>query len=184
MSIEIRLLDKSDWKAFRELRLAALADSPQAFWAELSIERAYSAEQWASFLRNAMWLVAADNGAPVGIAGLFRRAELPGEVEVIGMWVAPECRRRGVATLLLDTCQRSLDDGSPSTLSLWVTDGNDAARRCYESFGFRRTGERVALPRQPDLFEARMRLSRARPMSDPTDDRNHHKEEQCEAQPS
>jgi ribosomal protein S18 acetylase RimI-like enzyme len=60
---------------------------------------------------------------------------------VISMWVDPRTRGRGAGRALLDAVvawARDRDRGRPIRLS--VTDGNDAARRLYERYGFADTG--------------------------------------------
>ena len=49
------------------------------------------------------------------------------------------------------------------TLTLWVTEGNDPAKRLYESLGFQPTGERADLPHAAATGEERMQLA----LSDP-----------------
>ena len=56
--VSIDRLGGDDWQTLRDLRLAALQESPNAFWAKLSDERRYSREQWTSFLGAATWFVA------------------------------------------------------------------------------------------------------------------------------
>ena len=44
-----------------------------------------------------------------------------------------------------------------AAVSLWVLDGNDAAREFYMAIGFVPTGERQLAPGSSDLHEQRMR---------------------------
>jgi hypothetical protein len=85
--VSVDRLGGDDWQTLRDLRLAALQDSPHAFWAQLSDERRYSVEQWTSFLGAVAWFVARrGDGPPIGMAGLLQQNPGP---ELIGMWVAP-----------------------------------------------------------------------------------------------
>jgi len=82
---EHRPLGRRRWQTLRDLRLAALQESPNAFWAKLSDERRYSREQWTSFLGAVAWFVARrDNDPAIGMAGLLQEEAGP---ELIGMWV-------------------------------------------------------------------------------------------------
>ena len=83
--MSIDRLGGDDWQTLRDLRLAALQESPNAFWAKLSDERRYSREQWTSFLGAVAWFVARrDNDPAIGMAGLLQEEAGP---ELIGMWV-------------------------------------------------------------------------------------------------
>ena len=50
-------------------------------------------------------------------------------------------------------------DGGAGTVALWVADGNDRARRCYERLGFVPTGVRQPLPSDPAVGEELLRRS-------------------------
>jgi ribosomal protein S18 acetylase RimI-like enzyme len=178
----IERLDSSQWEVFRDLRLAALAESPTAFWSNHADEAAYGQHDWAAFVNAATWLVAwtatADlvhsrHSGPNGILGLLRRPELPAEPEIIGMWVAPPARRHGLGGRLLDEAStRAAADGARG-LTLWVLEHNDGAARLYRRHEFHFTGEQMTLPRDPGVIELRMRkvLGAGRPAGSthPTD---------------
>jgi ribosomal protein S18 acetylase RimI-like enzyme len=60
---------------------------------------------------------------------------------VISMWVEPSARGRGIGRALLDAVVEWAKERDPSrAIRLSVTDGNDAARRLYERYGFVDTG--------------------------------------------
>jgi len=154
--VSIDRLGGDDWQTLRDLRLAALQESPNAFWAKLSDERRYSREQWTSFLGAVAWFVARrGNGPPIGMAGLLQQDPGP---ELIGMWVAPHERGQGVGAMLtravVDLATRQ---GAPS-VGLWVTDGNNNARTMYQRLGFEFTGEWAPLPHDAATGEHGMRI--------------------------
>jgi ribosomal protein S18 acetylase RimI-like enzyme len=79
-------------------------------------------------------LAVADDGSVVGAIVL---ATIPGDPPANGPWVIDVFRHpdyRGVGRALV---QRALALAEADTLGLIVTEGNDAARRLYESLGFR-----------------------------------------------
>ncbi|WP_244963124.1 GNAT family N-acetyltransferase [Nocardioides dongkuii] len=137
---EVRILAAAeDWRAFREVRLRALADAPDAFGATLVEAETLPDEVWrerAAAARGRALLVLEDD-RPVAMGGVF----VPdGEDPMIwGMWTAPEARGCGHAGRLLrellDWCRaRDL------AVRLHVTEGNEAARRLYVGHGFVPTG--------------------------------------------
>jgi GNAT superfamily N-acetyltransferase len=163
MDVVMDKLEPQDWELLREMRLASLADSPDAFWATLADESGYDRYQWEAFVRAAAWFVASTgSGDRVGIAGALTRAEAPDEPELIGMWVAPAARGHGVGAALVDAvCAWATEQAAP-VIGLWVIDGNDPARGVYLRAGFIETGERAPLPRDLNQVELRMRKELAR----------------------
>jgi ribosomal protein S18 acetylase RimI-like enzyme len=156
--VQVSRLEQQDWQTLRDVRLAALADAPYAFWATLQDESRFGKGQWQSFLAAATWWTARRNGHVVGVVAVLRRSETPDEAELIAMWVAPDERRRGIAARMLQAACESVRAAGTLTLTLWVTEGNDAAKRLYESHGFQPTGERTDLPHAAATGEERMQL--------------------------
>ena len=78
--------------------------------------------------------VASCDGRPAGIVGAW--AFEPMATELVGMWVAAECRGRGVGDALVAwVIDRAREQGS-ARVGLWFAAGNEAARRLYERCGF------------------------------------------------
>ena len=48
----VRTLESSEWPTYRDLRLRALAESPDAFGSTLAAEQGSSAEEWIARLSN------------------------------------------------------------------------------------------------------------------------------------
>jgi ribosomal protein S18 acetylase RimI-like enzyme len=125
----------------RELRLAALADAPDAFWATLDDERDQPGTWWrARVVGDVRWLVGRLGGEPVGLAAVGPdRLERERVVNLTSFWVAPQARGRGLGDALIDAAivvARELGAGS---VTLEVGDHNAAAIATYERHGFART---------------------------------------------
>jgi|SRR5438105_6969462 len=124
-----------DWRELRELRLRALADSPDAFLTTLDEARVRTDAEWREWVGNTVIFV---DDEFTGMAGGFVQED--GIPMLIGMWVAPERRGTGLAEALA----RGVIDwarglGAPRIV-LWVMIGNAAAERFYERIGFVPTG--------------------------------------------
>ena len=161
MAVEARRTRAADWEALRQLRLRALADAPDAFASTLDAEVAFPAEAWRQRAEGgpaSATFIARQDGADVGLAGVFAEPDPPGRMHLISMWVDPRHRRQGVARALVDLVVGWAAERQASEVVLWVADQNDAARRLYERLGFRPTGERQPLPSNPARGESRMRL--------------------------
>lgn len=136
---ELRRIGADDWTAFKEVRLRALADAPDAFGAVLADARQQPDSLWRDRAAGpGPALVGFAGGIPVAMGGLFTPADRDA-VYVWGMWTAPEVRGRGWAGRILDDLlARARETGRDVVLH--VTEGNDAARRLYVGRGFQSTG--------------------------------------------
>ena len=137
--IEIVQAGPEDWALVRDLRLRALADSPDSFGATLDRARTEPERVWRERLAGPdPTLVAVEDGAGVAMGGVF---SLPDSdvAWIYGMWIDPACRGRGLGRrLLTDLVARAESAGR--TPYLHVTEGNDGARQLYLSCGFVPTG--------------------------------------------
>lgn len=157
--IEVDPIGEDDWRTLRDVRLQALAEAPYAFWSTHADELVHTEAQWRQFLRAAAFYVAHRGGQVVGIAAGLPRQETTDELELVAMWVAPDERRRGTATLLTRELISWAESQQATAMTLWVTDGNTPARKLYENVGFTPTGERGVLPHTAGTGMERMRLS-------------------------
>jgi predicted GNAT family acetyltransferase len=132
----LRRLTPDDWAVLRDVRLRALADSPDAFGSTLEREQPFNEKEWRRRSVRPVWVAEVD-GRPVAMAGAFSN---DGVLQVWGMWTDPDHRGRGVARALLDRLLgQAVAQGSPAALHVNTT--NAGARAFYESYGFVGTGE-------------------------------------------
>lgn len=155
--IEIRAVTEKDWATVREVRLRALVDCPDNFWATHADEVDRPGSWWRGFVGNNGWFVAFEGEIAVGLAAGMRDPDAPStHRELISMWVSPAYRGRGIGTELVDKVAEWARAQGAEVLGLMVTTGNDGAQRLYERCGFRLTGETVPHPRKDDLAELGM----------------------------
>ena len=96
----VERVDAESWRSYRDVRLAALIDSPRAFWATYAEAAQRTDEEWRERCATTgpTWL-AFDDGRPVGTVGLWHADEQPAdEVFLVGMWVATVARGTAAAT--------------------------------------------------------------------------------------
>jgi len=162
--VRVRDFERHEWTLFRELRLRALAESPDAFARTLADAQAEPDAYWLRLTESVtapggqVMLVAEVEGRPVGLAfGLFDK-ERAKTGHVGGMWVEPAARGRGAGQALLDSAIAWARARELDRLELWVTGGNGAAIRLYERSGFADTGRRDVLPSNPALQTIQMSL--------------------------
>jgi GNAT superfamily N-acetyltransferase len=96
----ITRLGEDDWRGWRDVRLAALADSPAAFGSVMEDERAIEEDGWREMVRDAAIFIATIGSGVAGVvAGLYRDSAQ--DRGLGAMWVAPQWRGRGVAGMLV-----------------------------------------------------------------------------------
>jgi ribosomal protein S18 acetylase RimI-like enzyme len=142
--IELRVLSPDDWPIWRELRLAALAEAPDAFGSRLADWQGDGdrEDRWRARLDlpGSYNLVAIRGSQPAGMASGVPTTE-DGVVELISMWVHPAARGQGVGDQLIQAVERWARDARATTLKLAVAQGNEAAAGLYRRNGLRHTGE-------------------------------------------
>jgi RimJ/RimL family protein N-acetyltransferase len=127
----------------RQLRLASLAEDPEAFggtYAQTVSQPSEWWERWAaqSELGNSQrtFVLEADDGRWIGLA-LVRLDDERSDAAVLNaMWVAPQARGRGAAGLLCEACAAWAASRGCRELTLTVVVENNAARCAYEAAGF------------------------------------------------
>ena len=139
---EIHALQPHDWRVIREVRLRSLRESPHAFTSTYAREAAFDESTWRERATTCHWFVAVGEGDVVGVAGgVDGGSDDPAKRELVGMWVAPRHRGRGVARLLLDAVGAWARGEDASVLSLGVRAENEDARAVYLALGLRSSGD-------------------------------------------
>lgn len=161
--VQVRRAHPDEWATVRDVRLAALADAPDAFASTLSRELARTEPQWRSRIRAWPWFLAWHAGRPSGLvaAGPDQPASGPPASglptgpatqggrgwHLVSMWVSPQVRGTGVAELLVGAVVDHAGAVGAPRITLWVVMGNARARAFYRRMGFTPTGRRQAYPR-------------------------------------
>lgn len=161
----IRVLEAHEWATYRDARLRSLADSPDAFGSTLAEELERTPDAWAARLSNAAVsgqdypLIAELAEQVVGLVWAKADATTPSVVNVFQMWVAPECRGRGVASALLRAAIGWARSRDACVVQLGVAWGDTAAVRLYLREGFKAFGVPEPLRGDSPLLSQTMRLA-------------------------
>ncbi len=149
----IRRLRPDEWAVFRDVRLRALADAPDAFGSTHAREVAQSDDEWQALVRsNERAIFIATAGGSVGLAiGAPQRGEA-GAAGLFAMWVAPQSRGHGIGAALIDAVAKWARREGYQSISLGVETTNESAIALYSRWGFADTGERVPLRKDSDLM--------------------------------
>jgi ribosomal protein S18 acetylase RimI-like enzyme len=163
MSYTVRRTQPEDWPHLRDVRLAALADTPTAFVTTLEEASAYTEEEWQrragghhpSGQPSVGFLGFSPDGEPVGMLG--GGLTTPERVVVWGVWVAPEHRGSGLAEQLMAALEDwARGEAGAAELLLEVTEQNARARAFYGRLGYVANGNRQPYPNDPSVDELEM----------------------------
>ena len=148
----------ADWQAWRDIRLQALRDAPDAFSSVYADQLRLGEDYWRQRVSGGGLFLAyvpeVSASEPAGMAGGYQ--EVPGVVELISMFVRSQARGRGVGEALIDAVIGWGRARDATSVHLWVTETNKHARLLYERCGFTATAERQPLPSNPALGEIGM----------------------------
>jgi GNAT superfamily N-acetyltransferase len=165
--VTVRALGEDDWATYRQMRLAALQESPDAFVSTYEEESAYEEDFWRLRMRRSIRLLAERDDRPVGVASLGDAISVDDDVvqkalssvaELFAMWVEPESRGTGVAWRLVDAAAAQARQDNRSHLMLWVVVDNGRAVAFYSSAGFRPSDSRRPVRTDESLTEMAMVL--------------------------
>lgn len=165
MTVTVRRIRAEEGLRLRALRLSALADVPMAFGSTLAREEAFPERVWheraagGATSTDRATFVAEQDDEWVGLAtGLALDPEEPERPEpvLVGMFVAPGDRGRGVGAALVEAVAGWARARGALRLNLWVSAPNRPAIALYARCGFRPTGESKPLAHTRSVTELRM----------------------------
>ena len=103
MSISIRRFTADEWRTYRDVRLRALSESPDAFGSTYEREVVLADDDWrervavGATAADQLPLVALVDGVPAGLSWGRVSEVNPDLAHIYSVWVAPEHRDRGSA---------------------------------------------------------------------------------------
>ncbi|MGO0576541.1 N-acetyltransferase family protein [Ornithinimicrobium panacihumi] len=142
--IRVRVLSEDEWPSYRDVRLRALRESPEAFVASFEEEDAFEDSVWIQRMDRSRRILAEDGDQVIGVVsvGTGHRTGIPGAGELFGLWVEPPRRGTGVARRLMEKAAAVGRDVGLRQLVYWVGTDNGRAVAFASSFGFRPTDDR------------------------------------------
>lgn len=147
MGIELRLLGAADAQDYKRVRLNALKLAPTAFGSSWETTRELPDEfftQRATAQPDNFIFGAFDDRVLIGICGAFVEPDIMRNhiANVVGMWVEPSHRSRGIARRLVDAVIEALQAlPQVTSIQLSVTASNINALQLYEDCGFKIWGQ-------------------------------------------
>jgi GNAT superfamily N-acetyltransferase len=140
--ITVRVLDKSEWSLYRDVRLRALTEPPGSFTATLADEADRDEQFWRDRMTRSHRILAERGPIPQGIVSLGPYVQEPSAGEVFGLYVIPEARGTGVSWRLVEAAAALATQQTYLQLYYWVGTDNGRAVGFAQNFGFRTTDYR------------------------------------------
>ena len=155
--IQVFEVSNSQWERVRDLRLASLLDSPEAFGASHETESQMTEEQWLERFSVAHPIIASVSGVD---AAIMTVQELDGDfgatIWLGGCWVDPRFRGQGLMRAMLNYVDSVANKRGWRRQGLGVWPDNYSAIAAYEKLGFERMGDLQESTRKPGVFYQRM----------------------------
>lgn len=136
--MNIRLLNKEDWPAFRMLRLKALSEHPESFGSSFEEESNMSDEAFKTGFNNCDIFGAFEANQMVGCGGFFvlSQSKMCHRGVLFSMYCNAQNRNKGIADALVKAI---ISHAKSRVIQLHATvvTTNQAALRLYEKNGFK-----------------------------------------------
>jgi GNAT superfamily N-acetyltransferase len=141
LAVSVQRIRPQEWQLLRDIRLRSLLDAPEAFGQRYDEAVKDADDDWMSNARASSrgnrraWFFARDDaGTAVGVVQARRRQ--PSDCLLFSMWVAPEGRRLGTGSVLVDAVSGWGKAWGARRVVLWVLGANEQAMRFYDRIGF------------------------------------------------
>lgn len=150
-------LSPDEWSRLREIRLASLLESPEAFGSSYEREIAFTEREWRELFNLNSYLVASIDGKDIAMIFLERlRGDFGATCWVGGCWSNPQYRGIGALRSMFDYVDSVKDQRGWQIQGLGVFIVNKSAIAAYERLGFKAMGEVQESTRRPGNFYQRM----------------------------
>lgn len=136
---EVRALTPDEWQITRQLRLAALLDSPDAFCSTYEQTLLRTEADWRQWPGGGQVFAAFLDGIPVGMTCGASTGD-PRITHLISMWVDPSARGHHIGRALIDAVSGWARERGSSIVELDVFERNEPAHRAYLKAGFSAVG--------------------------------------------
>ncbi len=143
--MSVRRAVAGDEAVLRALRLAALADSPDAFASTLAREEARPVAEWTRWITDAATFVWETPAGARGLAAGVPHRDDATCAFLMSMWVHPDARGTGAGDALVEAVLGWAAAAGYRTVRLHVGKDNAPARRLYARHGFRLTGRELVV---------------------------------------
>lgn len=163
----VRPIASNDGSAYREARLKALKDSPQAFGGTWEQEALLPEEDWSARAiasesgQSGRGFFAIHKDEVCGLVWCLLSDSEPRIAHIYALWTAPSVRGQGAGRALVEQCIAWAKGKGALYIHLSVTNAESPAMQLYKSQGFYPIGESDVLRPGSDLKTQKMELNLA-----------------------
>lgn len=153
----IKEMFAEDWQRLRDLRLASLHDSAEAFGGNLDEEKLFTETHWREKFEKLRYLVASVDQLDAGIMSIENlNGDFGATCWVGGCWTDPRFRGQGLMRSMFTylDAHAVLSDWTIQGLGVWTD--NHLAINAYMMLGFVKMGEEIASTKHPGKSYIRM----------------------------
>ena len=155
--ITVTELSPADWARLRDLRLAALSDSPAILAVKLDEEQNFTEEQWRETFKKLSYVVATIDGKDVAMINI---ENLVGDFGAAcwlgGLWSNPKYRGSGAVRAIFNYMDSVASKRGWMVQGLGVMESNTSAISVFEKYGFTKRGDQVESRGKPGNYYFRM----------------------------
>jgi ribosomal protein S18 acetylase RimI-like enzyme len=142
--MEIRLLQEEDYLIYKEIRLELLDQHPTNFGSSKEDESQFEDDFWKTRLRkptvDTYGLFDGNHLIGLSVVVYSPRTKMKHSATLNSVYIKPEYRKQGLASMLLDRIIKDVTDKGLHRLRLSVVTTNKDAITLYESRGFESSG--------------------------------------------
>lgn len=157
LDLKIDELSLGDWQRLRDIRLASLLDTPEAYGERYEVVVEFGQDQWLERMSHLTFLIAVLDDKDSAIMSV---EELQGDfgatIWLGGCWVAPEFRGQGIMKAMIGYVDSVAQQRGWHRQGLGVWHDNYAAIAAYERLGFVKLGDLQESTRKPGMYFQRM----------------------------
>ena len=143
--MEMKILEPKDAVIYREIRLAALKENPEAFSSSYEEEKEYPLESFKNRLNFDHFFTfgAFVENKLVGVVTLLVETKIKTKhrANIVAMYVDPENRKSGIGRQLMTAAiKKATEIREVEQIYLSVNSSNEPAKKLYNSLGFKTYG--------------------------------------------
>ena len=137
MDIKLNLATESEYLRLKQIRLAALKDSPNSFGAKYEVLKDRPDNYWQQLLKVSSWCLVSADSVDIGLLAVDRAdKDRNSDCWLSGWWITPTHRGQGISKLMAQWVYELCRKNGWEKIGLGVWPDNKAAIAVYLKLGF------------------------------------------------